>query len=232
MKFEAAITDIITRTSDIKSFRFNRPPGFEYKAGQYIFIKLKVNGNMVSKPFTISSSPTEKDHIEFTKKLTGHDFSNVLNSIKIGELVGIEGPYGKMTFEVEHERIALLCGGIGITPMISICKYCTDKHLNNKITLVSSNKTEKDIIFNDELELMQQQNDHLKVIHTLTRPTNEWDGYSGRICEEIIVNEIPDYKDCIFYICGSPLMVASMVSILHALMIPDQQINIENFTGY
>ncbi len=78
MKFEATITDIITRTSDIKSFRFNRPPGFEYKAGQYIFIKLKVNGNMVSKPFTISSSPTEKDHIEFTKKLTGHDFSNVL----------------------------------------------------------------------------------------------------------------------------------------------------------
>ncbi len=137
-----------------------------------------------------------------------------------------------MTFEIEHERIALLCGGIGITPMISICRYCTDKHLNNKITLVSSNKTEKDIIFKDELELMQQQNDHLKVIHTLTQPTDEWGGCSGRICEEIIVNEIFDHKNCIFYICGSPLMVASMVSILHALMIPDQQINIENFTGY
>jgi uncharacterized tellurite resistance protein B-like protein len=28
------------------------------------------------------------------------------------------------------------------------------------------------------------------------------------------------------------LMLESMASILHALMIPDQQINIENFTGY
>jgi ferredoxin-NADP reductase len=232
MKFEAAVTDIIKRTSDIKSFRFNRPSGLEYKAGQYIIIKLIVNGNMVSKPFSISSSPTEKDHIEFTKKLTGHDFSNVLNAIRMGELVGIEGPYGKMTFEVEHERIALLCGGIGITPMISICRYCTDKHLNNPITLISSNKTQKDIIFKDELELMQHRNDHLKVVHTLTRPTDEWEGCRGRICEEIIVNNISYYKDCIFYICGPPLMVESMCSILYDLKIPDQQINIENFTGY
>ena len=48
----------------------------------------------------------------------------------------------------------------------------------------------------------------------------------------ILRKYISDYKDCIFYICGSPLMVASMVSILHDLMIPDEQINIENFTGY
>jgi len=60
MKFEAAVTDIIKRTSDIKSFRFNRPSGLEYKAGQYIIIKLIVNGNMVSKPFLLFQPLTLK----------------------------------------------------------------------------------------------------------------------------------------------------------------------------
>jgi hypothetical protein len=131
--------------------------------------------------------------------------SNAINQLSVdstnatfnskANIQDITDPYGKMTFEVEHERIALLCGGIGITPMISICRYCTDKHLNNKITLISSNKMQKDIIFKDELELMQHRNDHLKVVHTLTRPIDEWKGCRGRIFKDITQekNELVKY---------------------------------------
>ena len=118
VKFDEAVIEIIHQTYDVKSFKFKRPVDFDYKAGQYMFIALNVLGKKMRKPFTISSSPTEKDHIGFTKKLTEHDFSNALDALVVGDVVGIEGPYGQMTFEGEYDKIALLSGGIGITPMI------------------------------------------------------------------------------------------------------------------
>lgn len=232
MEFEAAAIEIIQRTHDVKSFRFKRPEGFDYKAGQFIFVTLTVGGEKVRKPLTISSSPTQEDHIEFTKKLTGHDFSNSLDAMEVGDTVIIEGPYGSMTFEGEYEKIALLSGGIGITPMISICKYCTDMQLDTKITLISSARCEEDCLFREEFEQMQLQNKNLKVVETLTRPNPDWKGCTGRICDTMVIQEIPDYKERMFYLCGPPAMVQSMDSILKELGVPKEQIKKEVYTGY
>ncbi|MBN2488058.1 MAG: xylene monooxygenase [Methanosarcinaceae archaeon] len=232
MKFDEAVIEIIQQTYDVKSFRFKRPFDFDYKAGQYMLITLNVLGKKMRKPFTISSSPTEKEHIEFTKKLTGHDFSNALDALVTGDVVGIEGPYGQMTFEGEYDKIALLSGGIGITPMISICRYCTDMELGTRITLVSSNKTEKDIAFKDELEQMQLKNKNLKVVHTLTRAGDEWKGCRERICENLIAREIPDHRERVFYLCGPPNLMEFMVPLMNELGIPEERVKKEYFTEY
>lgn len=232
MDFTANLNEIIQRTHDVKSFRFNRPVGFEYKAGQFMFITITVSGKKVRKPFTISSSPTEKDHLEFTKKLTGHDFSNNLDAMVIDNVLGVDGPYGYLTFGGEYNNIALLSGGIGITPIISICKYCVDTGLATKVTVISSNKAQQDIVFGEELNQMEQNNNNLKVVHTLTGASNSWQGYRERISESMIIREIQNYKDCVFYLCGPPVMLDSMVSILDNLGVPNECVKQESFTGY
>ncbi|MEA1984069.1 MAG: FAD-binding oxidoreductase [Euryarchaeota archaeon] len=229
MKFTAEIGGIIPRTPDVKSFRFERPDGFDYMPGQYILVTLQIQGTDVRKPFTISSSPTEQDHIEFTKKLTGHDFSNVLDSMKVGDVVGIAGPYGNFTFEGQFDKIAMVSGGIGITPMISICTYCTDRGLDSDIVLLESNREECDIPFGEHLETLLQRNPHLRVVHTLTRASDAWSGCRGRVCENMIREEIPDYKDRIFYLCGPPPMMDSIQSILIEMDIPKDRIKKEVF---
>jgi ferredoxin-NADP reductase len=77
MKFETRVMDIIQRTYNVKSFRFLRPVSFDYKPGQYMFITIKSGQEQMKKPFSISSSPTEEEFIEFTKKLTDHPFSQL-----------------------------------------------------------------------------------------------------------------------------------------------------------
>jgi len=232
MKFETVVKEIIPRTYNIKSFRFPRPETLSYKPGQFLMVTIKADGKELSKHFSISSSPTEKEHIEFTKKLSDSEFSIGLKALKESDWARIDAPYGKFTFEGEHRRIGLLGGGIGITPFISMCKYCTDKRLNTKITLLYGNRTESDIAFRKELETMQDENKNLRVIFALNEPSIGWKGSTGVINAEMVRKEIPDYMETVFYTCGPPPMVEAMEKLIESLGLPREQLNREYFTGY
>ena len=232
MKFETYVKEIIPRTYNVTSFRFPRPAALNYKPGQFQFVTIKADGKELSKPFSISSSPTEKTHIEFTKKLSDSEFSTALKALKVGDWARIDAPYGKFTFEGEHEKIGLLGGGIGITPFMGICKYCTDMRLNTKITLLYGNRTENDIAFRKELETMQQQNMNLKVVFILNEASSGWKGATGLITAEMTKKEIPDYKETVFYTCGPPAMVEIMEKLIEQLGLPKTQLNREYFAGY
>ena len=232
MKFETNVKEIIPRTHNVTSFRFPRPDALSYKPGQFLFVTLRADGKELSKHFSFSSSPTEKAHIEFTKKLSDSEFSSALKALKKGDWARIDAPYGEFTFEGEHEKIGLLGGGIGITPFISICKYCTDKHLDTKITLLYGNRTESDIAFRKELEAMQQQNKNFKAVFTLNEADSEWKGNTGFINADMIKKEVPDYKETMFYTCGPPPMVAIMEKLVEQLGLPKTQLKREYFTGY
>jgi ferredoxin-NADP reductase len=232
MKFETEILEIISRTADITSYRFARPSDLSYKPGQYFFVTLKQDGKELSKHFSFSSSPTEKDFFEFTKRLTDHEYSTALKAAKVGDWARIDAPYGQFTFEGEYPKIALLAGGIGITPFISICKNATDKRLESQITLFFGCRTENDIPFRQELESMQQANKNFKVHLVLNQPSSDWKGATGIITTDMIQKELPDYKDNIFYCCGPPGMVTAMEKLITSIGLPQTQLKLEYFTGY
>lgn len=232
MEFETNIMNIVSRTYNVKSFRFPRPSSLNYKAGQFMFITIRSGEEEMRKHFTMSSSPTEKDFIEFTKKLTGSRFSDALDALKVGDWARIEVPYGVFTFEGEFEKIGMLSGGIGITPLRSMCKYCTDMRFETKITLLYGNQLEKDIIFRKEFEEMHVRNKNLKVVFTVSEPNESWMGHTGRINAQMIETEIPDYMQRVFYTCGPPRMVEAMENLLKSLGVPQKQIKKENFPGY
>ncbi len=232
MKFETQFKEIIQRTPDVTSFRFPRPSELNYKPGQFFMITLKKDGRELTKHFSFSSSPTEKYHIEFTKKFTDHEFSMALRNAKVGDWARIDAPYGQFTFEGEFPKIGMLAGGIGITPFISMCKNATDKGLDSKITLLYGCRTEKDIAFREELEKMRQHNKKLKLVLSVNEPTNDWKGSVGVINEEMIKKELPDYKDNVFYTCGPPGMLKAMEALIEKLGLPRTQLKTELFTGY
>jgi glycine betaine catabolism B len=234
--FETEVIDIIDRAPGVKSFRFRPDERLDFKPGQFFFVGIMIEGVERTKHFSFSNSPTEKGYIEFTKRLTGSEFSNALNMLKPGDWAKIKAPTGNFTYEGRPEKVVFLSGGIGITPIRSMCKFAADNNLSSNIVVLYGNNTEADIIFKKDFDAMARSNKRLKIVYTLTSENidkNTWNGRTGFIDGEMILDEVPDYAERTFYICGPPNMVSNLQEILRQdIRIRDDKIIAENFTGY
>lgn len=232
VELELKVKEIIQRAANVKSLRLGLDGRLDFKAGQFLCAKL-VSEKGCKRYLSISSSPTETGYIEITKKITQSNFSKALDKLAPGDLLKVELPFGKFTLDDPQEKIAFLSGGIGITPIRSICKYAVDKNLGTDIVLLYANRSIKDIIFREDFELMQRQYPKLKVAHVLCEPAPGFKCAVGLINAQVIKDNIPDYAVRKFFVCGPPLMVEAMKKILtQELALPQENIVSENFQGY
>ncbi|HNW39176.1 MAG TPA: FAD-dependent oxidoreductase [Candidatus Omnitrophota bacterium] len=232
IEIKVKIKEIIQRNYNVKSFRLEAPGVLDYQAGQFLSVKLQDNPAL-KRYLSISSSPTEKGYLEFTKKLTGSDFSKTLDTLRTNDEVLIQYPFGKFVLDESFPKIAFLSGGIGITPIRSICKYAVDKKLGSDIILIYANRSVKDIVFKEDFDAMMKSYPGLKIAHVLTESEPGFRCAVGRINAGLIKCEIPDYEKRKFYLCGPPPMVESMRKLLaEELSVPPEMIITENFQGY
>jgi ferredoxin-NADP reductase len=92
-QFDSELAEVIQRTPTVKSFRFPiRAKGVRYRAGQFFYLTIKVRGADALHHFSISSSPTDKGYVEFTKRITASDFSQALDVLKPGYWANLQGP--------------------------------------------------------------------------------------------------------------------------------------------
>jgi len=231
-EIKAKIKEIIQRNYNVKSFRLEISGVLDFKAGQFLLVKLG-NDPQLKRYLSISSSPTEKCYLEFTKKLTESDFSKTLNNLKAGDQVIIQYPFGKFVLDESFPRIAFLSGGIGITPIRSICKYVVDKNLGNDIVLVYSNRSVRDVVFKEDFDALMKSYPALRVAHVLCEAQVGFICTVGRINAAVIKNEISDYQQRKFYLCGPPQMVEAMrLLLVEELKVAKAMIVTENFQGY
>jgi ferredoxin-NADP reductase len=234
-EFETKVIDVIQRAHDIKSFRFAVPEEVTFKPGQFFVLTVRIKGQDATKHFSFSNSPTEKGYVEFTKRITSSEFSQALDKLRVGDWARLKMPYGFFTFEGEYEKIAFLVGGIGITAVRSMCKFSCDKKLPTDIILIYANRTEEDIAFHDDFLQMEAENKKLRIVYTLDNPIDRivWKGKIGFIHSEMVKEEISDYIERIFYICGPPKMVDYLRSLLSdELKLDKGRIKWEHFLGY
>jgi ferredoxin-NADP reductase len=170
--------------------------------------------------YTLSSSPDEK-YLAITIKeeryisgITSYPplLSPILaRRIFSGQKMIITGFTGPFTLDEkvrrDSEDIIHICAGSGIVPSYSIIKYDLRYFSKHKHTLIYSNKNFEDIIFFNQLKKLEEEfPERLKVIHTLTRETNE--GLfnkkikRGRISKEIISENVKKRETTAVFICG------------------------------
>jgi len=210
------------------SYRFKKPDNFAFRAGQYMVVDL---GSELVHPLTISNSPEESGFIEFTKRMTGSAYCQRLKSLEKGENISVKGPMGKFCFDYTDTTVAMIAGGIGITPFRSILTSLERNKVDpGKIILLYGNLNRADIAFRDELENLRIP--QYRLVHVLTDPAGIDNAYQGFITSEIIAREIPDLATASYMVSGPPVMVEAIKKALHALAVGETRIRTDIFFGY
>ncbi|MEP6859671.1 MAG: ferric reductase-like transmembrane domain-containing protein [Deltaproteobacteria bacterium] len=231
------LSRIFQETPDVKTFRFVNPDGgslpFEHTAGQYINLKLTIDGKRVNRSYTIASSPTRSAYCEISVKraANGYGSKHLHDTWQEGQLVQVSAPAGKFFFAGhEAEKIVLIAGGIGITPMMSVVRSLTDRGWAGQIYLVFSVRKQADIVFAHEIMDLQERHQNLHVLITLSNETDAaWTGARGQVTKELLAEFIPDFKHGPVMLCGPDPMMTAMRALVGSMGVPDAEIHQEAF---
>jgi len=234
---ELSIARIFDETHNVKTFRMVNPDGgplpFEHVAGQYLNISTMIDGKRVGRSYTIASPPTRTAYVEISVKRDGLFSKHLHDNVREGDRVKIGAPAGKFFFSgLEAERIVLVAGGVGITPMMSVIRSLTDRCWLGEMYLLFSVRKLEDIIFERELAALQQRFPNVKVKITLTEdPGAAWTGARGRITKQLITEHVPDLARCIVMLCGPTGMMQAARALFVELGVPDADVREEAFVS-
>ncbi|MGI0120032.1 MOSC domain-containing protein [Zooshikella sp. RANM57] len=195
-----------------------------FKAGQYITLHQEINGEPVSRCYTISSAPDTTNSFAITVERTIDGvFSSWLHEhCQTGTLIKSSRPEGLFHNEAtENEKVLLLAAGSGITPMLSMIRYWYQQKSDKDIILIYTAKTESDLVGADELKVIAKHYPSLQLIFTLTQSDMSWPGFKGRLNQSRILQMVPDVSHRAVYICGGESFMADMHEACSALMVKE-----------
>jgi ferredoxin-NADP reductase len=233
------VAKVFQETPEVRTFRLvalssSKLP-FDYLPGQYLILQAEIAGQKVRRCYTIASSPTRNGYCELTIKREGRGLvSRYLHDmLHEGAVLDITAPAGRFTFTgAEAKRIVMIAGGVGITPLMAQIRYLTDLAWSGKIDLIFSVKTEKDIIFREELENLEKRFVNFKATVTLTKETSPtWEGERGRITSALLTRLVPDVASSQVHLCGPTDMTEPVITMLRELGVPAEQIKFESFAS-
>ncbi len=191
---------VIQETHDVKTFVFQTPKlsRFNYKAGQFVTLQLEMAGKPVSRTYTISSTPSRPYTLELTiKKVDGGKVSGwLLDNLKEGHRIGATAPAGVFNLaDADAEKVLFLSAGCGITPMMSMSRWLQDTCSKVDARFVHSARSEQDIIFHNELTMMEKTSELFSADYVL----EDKDGF---LTQEKLQQRVPDLHSRTIFVCG------------------------------
>jgi len=237
------VQEIIKETPNAISVVFDIPSElkeeFKFIAGQYITIRITIEGKEIRRSYSISSSPESNILRVGIKEVEKGLFSNyATKKLKVGDVIEVSPPEGKFILQTatSHQRnYAAFAAGSGITPVMSMINSVLLKETHSTFVLVYGNKTNDDIIYKDELDhLIEKYPERFNVKYVFSQKLTG-DAILGRI-DKSVVNLIlkNHYKNTqfhSFYLCGPEPMVDIVTDTLKENGVLASKIHYELFTS-
>jgi ring-1,2-phenylacetyl-CoA epoxidase subunit PaaE len=211
---------------------------FDFRAGQYITVKLPVGDTEIRRAYSISSVPGGNAITIGVKKVPGGTFSVYANeTLQKGDVLEVMPPQGRFVFEkggpVRH--IVAFAAGSGITPIMSIIRTALESSSENKVVLVYGNQSREESMYYEAIEALKTKyNDRFNGYHIFSR-AQESDCLFGRIDKSIVNyvlrNKHKDLDPDKYYLCGPLPMIEAVSAALADNGVPESDISHELFTG-
>lgn len=191
------------------------------RAGQFFLWRFLARGRWwASHPFSLSAAPDGRSLRLTVKGLGG--FTRRLADIAPGTRVMVEGPFGVFTDEVRRRpKVALIGGGIGITPIRSLLE-----EMDGDVVVVYRVLSEDDVIFGEELRQLAVRDQALVHVVAGDHATPE----GSRLLSPAHLRElVPDIAEREVYVCGPPAMADATRTSVRRADVPSRHIHTERF---
>jgi ferredoxin-NADP reductase len=208
----------------------------DYRPGAYFWVELPDRGHADEKGLrrhiSLVTSPTDRPLVGLATRLRDSAFKRTLAELEVGDEVEVEEPKGSFLLpEDTSADYVFVAGGIGITVFRSMLRYIADRDLPYTVTLFYSNRDRESAAFLDELEVLEQRIEGLRVVLTMTEQEG-WDGESRRIDAAVLRDQVGQLEDKQFLVAGPPAMTEAVVDALHAAGVPEDRVVAGKFSGY
>jgi ferredoxin-NADP reductase len=213
------IKEIREETKSTKTLKLVADPDSEtkslayFRAGQYLSLKVEVNGVIITRPYSLSSSPSDalSGFYEITIRKVEDGFLTpyVWNNWKVGTKIVSSEPYGFFYYEPLRDKaqIVAIAGGSGIAPFRSMAKEIVEGKMNVKLILIYGSAEEDDIIYYNELkELEKKYPDKIKLIIVLSCEEVNLEGCEQGFITADIIKKYVNIENSTFFICGPQIM--------------------------
>lgn len=237
------IKEVRRETAAAVSILFNIPAelkeDYKFIAGQYVNIRLTLDGKEIRRAYSICSSPESGELRIAVKAVKDGAFSQFANTkLKAGDVLEVGKPEGKFIFEPEANRqknYVAFVSGSGITPVLSILKSVLKSEPKSTFVLVYGNKSTEETIFHQELHDLHLQYVNRLFVHYVYSQTKADEALFGRI-DKSVVNYVLNNKHKEldfdkFYLCGPEVMINTISDILKERNVKESAIKFELFTS-
>lgn len=228
------VSRIIDETTSTRTLRLVADGGYlpPFQAGQYINLFVDINGVRTSRPYSISSSPSQTGYYDVTVRRVPDGFvsSHLMESINVGDRLESTSPAGQFHYNplFHGKELVFLAGGSGITPFMSMIRDVTDRGLGRNIHLIYGCRTADDVIFKEELRQRAADFDNFRFSTVVSEPEAGYEGLKGFITSSLI-NDLTGIDGKMFSLCGPEAMYRFVLGELEKLGIPKRMIRQEVF---
>lgn len=241
--YKLAVKEITRETPEAISVLFNVPSelkeNYQFTAGQYINIKLTLDGNEIRRAYSICSTPESGELKIAIKAIKNGYFSKFANEqLTAGKVLEVGTPEGKFTFEPDAARLknyAAFVAGSGITPVMSILQTVLEKEPNSTFVLVYGNKSSNETIFYNQLHDLQLKYVGRFFVHYVFSQQKADDQLFGRIEKStvnfVLKNKHKEKEFDKFYLCGPEEMINRVSDVLKENNVKEKDIKFELFSA-
>jgi ferredoxin-NADP reductase len=223
------IKRVVRETADAVSLVLDVPEHctsrFDYQAGQFLTVRVTVDGQDLRRCYSMSSAPVEDELRITVKRDPGGLVSNWLNDTAAeGAEIHAAPPEGRFLLRDNDAEIVAFAGGSGITPIMSLVRTALASS-SRPIRLFYANRSRSAVIFADALaRLTAAHTDRLTVTH-------HYDDDSGVVTTsaiEAFLGGVTGRAD--HYVCGPGPFMDTVEATLLAAGAPGERVHLERFT--
>jgi ferredoxin-NADP reductase len=225
-----SVLAVIEEAPDIRTFRLARPDGFGFRAGQFLPVRLRVNGAEQVRCYSISSAPYVRGYLEISVRSQGMVSSALHATLAPGSTLHVRTAAGVFVYPANDDRpLVLLAGGIGVTPLRSMALEALAVDPGRPVVLVQSARRADALAFADEFRLLARRHRNFRWVTAVTGPTAGSDHYPGRIDEPLLRLAAPAIAGSVVCICGPGAMIDELGGTLLGMGVPADQVRYERF---